>query len=106
MTISSLDPSGELGRLFSSIQTKTVSSADSQKTHGITANRPQDDVALSTFAQEVRDISRQAREYPSIREDRVQTVQSALSSHQLLANSQDIADALLRETFVDTLAVS
>ncbi len=106
MTISSLDPSGELGRLFSAIQPKAVVPHDQRQSSQISTSRTQDDVALSGFAQEVRDLTTRAVQVPDVRDDRVQAIRQAIESNQSLANSKQIADALARDTLLNALALS
>ena len=106
MTISPLDPSGELGRLFSTNQSKAVAPHDQRQFKPVDAGQTRDDVALSLFAQEVRDLTNQASLQPDIRVDRVKTVQEALENNQSLASAQQIADALTRDTILNAIALS
>ena len=104
MTISSLDPSGELGRLFSTSQPKQVAPNDQRPSTSIQSAPTRDDVALSHFAQEVRDLTDRVSRYPDIRHDRVQAIRQKLEQSQSLANSEQIANALARETIINSLA--
>ncbi|GJL49401.1 MAG: hypothetical protein NPIRA01_06280 [Nitrospirales bacterium] len=106
MTIPSLDPTGELGRLFTAIQPKAVAPNDQRQSNHVSGGRTYDDVALSTFAQEVRDLTKQGVQEPDIRPDRVQALREAIESHQSLASSEQVADALSRDTILNALAVS
>ncbi len=106
MTISSLDPSGELGRLFSTSQLKSVVPSDQRQAKSIPLGHTGDDVALSVFAREVRDLTNQVGNQPDVREDRVESIREALEKNQPLANAGQIADALSRETILNTIALA
>jgi len=106
MTIPSLDPTGELGRLFATVQPKAVAPNDQRQSNHVAGGRTNDDVALSTFAQEVRDLTKQGVQEPDIRADRVQAVREAIQSQQPQASSEQVADALSRDTILNALAVS
>lgn len=104
MNIPSLDPSGELGRLFSTSQPQNVAPNDQRQSNQVQSGRTHDDVALSLFAQEVRDLTSKITQQPDIRVDRVEAVRRALESHQPLASAEQIADALSRETILNSLS--
>ena len=106
MTISSLDPSGELGRLFSTNQAKTVISHEQRQSKSSAISRTGDDVALSSFAQEVRDVTNKVSREPDVRVDRIETVRDALKLNQSLANAEQIADVLSRDTILNSFTVS
>ncbi|MGB0908743.1 MAG: flagellar biosynthesis anti-sigma factor FlgM [Nitrospirales bacterium] len=106
MTISSLDPSGELGRLFSTSQAKSVVPSDQRQSKASPLGHTGDDVALSVFAREVRDLTNQVVNQPDVREDRVETIREALEKNRSLANAEQIADALSRDTILNTIALS
>ncbi|WP_447968313.1 flagellar biosynthesis anti-sigma factor FlgM [Nitrospira sp. M1] len=106
MTIPSLDPTGELGRLFSAIQPKAVPPNDQRQSNQVSGGRTNDDVALSAFAQEVRDLTQQGLQEPDIRHDRVQAAREVLQRDQTLASSEQVADALSRDTILNALALS
>ena len=109
MTISGLDPSGELGRLFFAVHPshpKTVLSSEQRSSNQVLSGGPRDDVALSALAQEVRDVTARSGNVPDIRAERVEVIREAIQSHQALATSNQVADALFRETILNALAVS
>ncbi len=106
MTISSLDPSGELGRLFSTSQAKTVVGSDQRQFKSSPIGRSGDDVALSAFAKEVREVTSKISREPDVRVDRVETIRDALKQQQSLANAEQVADVLSRDTILNTIAVS
>ena len=106
MNISSLDPSGELGRLFLSVQSKDSTTSEQRKSHDVSHGKSHDAVALSAFAQEVRDQSAKVAQHPDIRTDRIQAVREALQQNQQLATSEQVADALARETIINALSRS
>ena len=106
MNISSLDPSGELGRLFLSVQSKNSTTSEERQSKQVGQGQAQDAVALSTFAKEVRDHSAKVAQVPDVRTDRVQGVREALQQHRELATSEQVADALIRDTIVNALSFS
>ncbi len=106
MTISSLDPSGELGRLFSTSQSKAVVSQEQRQGKTIPLGHAGDDVALSVFAQEVRDLTQRVSHQADIRTDRVESIREALRQNQSLATPEQVADALSRDTVLNTIALS
>ncbi|MCA9472469.1 MAG: flagellar biosynthesis anti-sigma factor FlgM [Nitrospirales bacterium] len=106
MTISGLDPNGELGRLFSALQPRAVSHSEQRSSNQVLSGGPRDDVALSDLAKEVRAVTARAERVPDVRVDRVQASREAVESQQVLATSGQIADALSRETILNALALS
>ena len=106
MTISSLDPSGELGRIFSTNQAKNVVGNEPRQSKSSPLGRSGDDVALSAFAQEVRDVTSKVSREPDVRVDRVESIREALKQQQSLANAEQIADVLSRDTILNTIAAS
>ena len=104
MNIPSLDPSGELGRLFSMSQPKNVAPSDQRQSNQVESGRTRDDVALSLFAQEVRDLTSKISQQPDIRVDRVEAVRQALEREQPLASVEQVAVAFVRETFLNSLS--
>ncbi|GJL53204.1 MAG: hypothetical protein NPIRA02_03360 [Nitrospirales bacterium] len=106
MTIPSLDPTGELGRLFSTLQPKAITPNDQHQSNQVSTGSTDDNVALSTFAQEVRDLTKQGLHVPDTRHDRVHAVREALQGQQTLASSGQVADALSRDTILNALALS
>jgi len=103
MNISGVDPSGELGKLFSNVQAKNGISGDQQQAKQVQPGRTNDSVALSEFAQEVKNVSRQVSEQPEIRTDRVQAVQDALAKNQPLATSEQVAGSLITDTILNSI---
>ena len=106
MNISSLDPSGELGRLFLSVQSKHSTTPEDRHSHQVGQGRAHDAVALSTFAKDLRDHSAKIAQLPDVRADRVQGIREALQRNQELATSEQVADALIRDTIVNALSFS
>ena len=106
MNISSLDPSGELGRLFLSVQSKNSTTPEERQSNQIGQGRAQDAVALSAFAQDLRDTSAKVAQVPDVRTDRVQGIREALQHNRELATSEQVADALIRDTIVNALSFS
>jgi hypothetical protein len=104
MTIRDLDPSGELGRLFFHVQTKNV---HAQEATPLQQTNPRhssvDAVDLSTLAQEIRDYSSRASQVPELRMDKIQRIQQDLESGGELATSGQLAEALTRETILNSL---
>ena len=102
MTIPGLDPSGELGRLFFPIQSK--SDHDKEVRHPPTTSRGTTDaVDLSGLAQDIRIHSSRAAQLPDIRTDRIQHIQQALAQGDELATPGQLADAIARETILNDL---
>ena len=100
MTIPGLDPSGELGRLFFQIQSKSGSDKDVR--HSPTTSRGATDaVDLSRLAQDIRIHSARAAQLPDLRTDRIQQIQQALAEGKELATSGQLADAIVRETILN-----
>lgn len=102
MTIPGLDPSGELGRLFFQIQSKSSHEKDVRQTQSV-PHGSADAVDLSRLAQDIRTHSARAAELPDIRTDRIQTIQQALAQGGELATPGDLADAITRETILNAL---
>ena len=106
MKISGLDPSGDLGRLLFQIQSKDTAENDQRKTSQIRQGNKNDAVALSSFTQEVRDLSAKVTTFPEIREDRVQQVREALRQNQQLATSQQVASSVISDTVFNSISFS
>ena len=106
MNISGLDPSGQLGGLFLKVQSNDATHSEKQKSGHVGQGTAKDAVALSTFAQEVRDLSDKVAQEPDVRGDRVQAIRGALQQGQQLATPDQVADALTRETFLNGLSHS
>ncbi len=102
MTIPGLDPSGELGRLFFQIQSKSSHEKDVRHTpeghRGTT-----DAVDLSRLAQDIQTHASRAAELPDLRTDRIQRVQQALAQGVEMATPGQLADAITRETILNAL---
>ena len=102
MTIPGLDPSGELGRLFFQIQSK--SGHDKDVGHPpTTSGSATDAVDLSRLAQDIRIHSSRAAQLPDLRTDRIQQIQQALAQGSELATPGQLADAIARETILNDL---
>ncbi|MEX0830858.1 MAG: flagellar biosynthesis anti-sigma factor FlgM [Nitrospirales bacterium] len=102
MTIPGLDPSGELGRLFFQIQSKSSHEKDVRQSHGVHRGAT-DAVDLSRLAQDIRTHSARAAELPDVRTDRIQQIQQALAQGIELATPGQLADAITRETILNAL---
>ena len=102
MTIPGLDPSGELGRLFFQIQSKTSLEKDIRQTQSVSQGSA-DAVDLSRLAQEIRTHSARAAQLPDVRTDKIQQIQQALGEGGELATSGQLADAIVRETILNAL---
>jgi len=102
MTIPGLDPSGELGRLFFQIQSKSSHEKDVRQPQGV-HHGATDAVDLSRLAQDIRTHSAQAAELPDLRTDRIQQIQQALAQGVELATPGQLADAITRETILNAL---
>lgn len=102
MTIPGLDPSGELGKLFFQIQSKTHHEKDVRQPLP-TSRGATDAVDLSRLAQDIRNHSSRAAQLPDVRTDRIQQVQQALAQGKELATSAQVADAIARETILNAL---
>ena len=102
MTIPGLDPSGELGRLFFQIQSKSTHEKEGR--HPSTTSRGATDaVDLSRLAQDIRNHSSRAAQLPDVRTDRIQQIQQALAQGKELATPGQLADAIARETILNNL---
>jgi hypothetical protein len=102
MTIPGLDPSGELGRLFFQIQSKSSHEKDGRQPQGVHRGAT-DAVDLSRLAQDIRTHSARAAELPDLRTDRIQQIQQALAQGVELATPGQLADAITRETILNAL---
>jgi anti-sigma28 factor (negative regulator of flagellin synthesis) len=103
MTIRGLDPSGELGRLFFQIQSKDIHAQEEKASRTIPPHSSTDAVDLSLLATEIRDYSSRASQLPELREDKIQRIQNALEGGGHLASSEQVAEALTRETILNAL---
>ncbi len=102
MTIPGLDPSGELGRLFFQIQSKSSHEKDVRQTKSVPQGST-DAVDLSRLAQDIRTHSARAAELPDLRTDRIERIQQALTQGVDLATPAQLADAIVRETILNAL---
>ena len=102
MTIPGLDPSGELGRLFFQIQSKSHHEKDGRQLQAVPQGS-NDAVDLSRLAQDIRTHSARAAELPDLRTDRIQHIQQALAQGVELATPVQLADAIARETILKAL---
>lgn len=105
MTIRGLDPSGELGRLFSHIQSKEVHVQEAGSSRTTQRHSAADPVDLSVLAQEIRDYSSRAAQVPELRMEIIQRIQQRLGSGAELATATQLAEALTRETIVNALGL-
>ncbi len=103
MTIPGLDPSGELGKLFFQIQSKSSHEKDVRQPQAV-SQRSSDAVDLSRLAQDIRTHSTRASELPDLRTDRIQRVQQVLAQGSQLATADQLADAIIRETLLSDLS--
>ena len=102
MTIPGLDPSGELGRLFFQIQSKSGHDKDVPQPKTVPYGST-DAVDLSRLAQDIRIHSSRAAQLPDLRTDRIQQIQEALAQGRELATPGQLADAITRETILNDL---
>ncbi len=100
MTIPGLDPSGELGRLFFQIQSKTHHEKNVRQPQTVSRGST-DAVDLSRLAQDIRTNSVRAAQLPDVRTDRIQQIQQALAEGKELATPGQLADAIARETILN-----
>ena len=101
MTIRSLDPSGELGKLFFQVQSKALTGSQTKGSQTPQPGPTTDAVDLSMVAKAIVGLTSRTAALPDIRFDRVQRVQEALQTGVSPATSQDIADALIREAILN-----
>ncbi len=102
MTIPGLDPSGELGRLFFQIQSKSSEEKDVRQPNAL-PQRSVDPVDLSRLARDIRTYSARASELPDLRADRIEHIQQALDKGIELATSEQLVAAIARETILNAL---
>jgi anti-sigma28 factor (negative regulator of flagellin synthesis) len=103
MTIRGLDPSGELGKLFFQVQSKDIHAQEASPSRTTQRHSSADEVDLSVLAQEIRDYSSRAAQFPELRGDKIQRIQQALESGAELATSGQLAEAITRETILNAL---
>jgi hypothetical protein len=103
MTIRGLDPSGELGRLFFQIQSKDNHAQETSSSRTTPLHSSADAVDLSVLAKEIRDYSSRASQLPELRGDKIQRIQQALEAGIDLATSDQLAEAITRETILNAL---
>jgi hypothetical protein len=104
MTIQGLDPSGDLGRIFFQVQSQEVHAQKSNLLRPASPHSAADPVDLSTLVQEIRDYTARASQVPEFRGDKIQRVQQALDAGTELATSEQVAEAMTRETMVNAFA--
>ena len=102
MTIPGLDPSGELGKLFFQIHSKSSHEKDVHQPKTVLQGST-DAVDLSRLAQDIRTQSARAAELPDLRTDRIERIQQALTKGVELSTSEQLADAIARETILNAL---
>jgi flagellar biosynthesis anti-sigma factor FlgM len=102
MTIPGLDPSGELGRLFFQIQSKSSHEKEIRQPQPVPQGSS-DAVDLSLLAQDIRTHSARAAQLSDVRSDRIQQIQQALAEGSELATPDQLADAIVRETILNAL---
>lgn len=105
MTIRGLDPSGELGKLFFHVQAKNLQTQEASPSRATQHPSSTDPVDLSVLAQEIRDYSSRVAQFPELREDKIKRIQQALETGAQLATSNQVADALTRETILNELGL-
>jgi hypothetical protein len=103
MTIRGLDPSGELGRLFFHIQSKEIHAQEVNSSRTTQRHSTADPVDLSVLAQEIRDYTSRAVQFPELRGEKIQRIQRALESGGELATAAQLAEAMTRETILNAL---
>ncbi len=101
MTIRGVDPSGELGKLFFQIQSKTIHGQDSVQPHSARHHPSRDAVDLSALVREIQDHVHKVAREPELRLEKIQQIQQALDNQAELADAQQVADALTRELFLN-----
>lgn len=104
MNVSGPDPSGALNKLFLPIQHKEGLAHDPRTGQSASRSGTHDAVVLSGFAQDARNLATQAAQLPDIRGERLQQVQAALDRQEPLASSRQVADALVRDTILNSLS--
>ncbi len=102
MTIPGLDPSGELGRLFFQIQSKSNHEKDVRQPQAVPRGS-NDAVDLSRLSQDIRMHAARAAELPDLRTERIQHIQQALAEGVELSSPAQLADAIARETILNAL---
>ncbi len=102
MTISGLDPSGELGRLFFQITSKSSQEKEVRDSRSLSQGST-DAVDLSRLARDIRTHSAQAAALPDLRSDKIRRIQQALEEGVELATPREVADALTRDTILNAL---
>ena len=103
MTIQGLDPSGELGKLFFQVQSKHIHGQEPTPTQTTPRHASVDAVDLSVLAQEIRDYSSRASQFPELRVDKIQRIQQGLESGGELVTSGQLAEAMTREMILNSL---
>ncbi|MDR4494388.1 MAG: flagellar biosynthesis anti-sigma factor FlgM [Nitrospirales bacterium] len=101
MTIRSLDPSGELGKLFFQIHSKNQQESPTNVSSSGGSPPSRDAVDLSAVVKTLQDFTSRAAALPEIRLEKIQALQQRLEDGAALATAEGVAGALLRETFLN-----
>lgn len=101
MTIRSLDPSGELGKLFFQIHSKNQHESPSHVSRSAGDTPSRDAVDLSAVVKTLQDFTLRAAALPEIRVDKIQAVQQRLETGKPIVTTEEVAGALLREMFLN-----
>ena len=101
MTIRSLDPSGELGKLFFQVHSKHQQELPTNVSRPTGSTASRDAVDLSSVVKTLQDFTSRAAALPEVRSEKIQAVQQRLQAGNSLATTEDVAVALLRETFLN-----
>ncbi len=104
MTIRSLDPSGELGKLLLQVQSKTQTESPVNPFRQTRLPPSSDAVDLSVLARTIQEQTTRASILPDIRAEKVQQVQLALARGQTPVPSDQVSDSMIRETIMNALA--
>ncbi len=104
MTIRGVDPSGELGKLFFQIQSKSVQEQESGPARSGRQQPSADAVDLSTLVREIPLRVQQVAQEADLRTEKVQHIQQMLENGKNLADAGQVADALTRELFLNELS--
>lgn len=103
MTIRSLDPSGELGKLFFQIQSKNLQEPASTDSGPARRAPSRDAVDLSAVAQVLQELTTRAEALPNVRSEKLQALQQRLEAGEPLATADQVAGAVIHETLLNGL---
>ena len=101
MTIRNIDPSGELGKLFFQVHSKHQQDLPTNVSRPTGSPSSRDAVDLSSVVKTLQDFTSRATALPEVRSEKIQSVQQRLQAGNPLATTEDVAVALLRETFLN-----